>query len=63
MSTKRPLRIFVGETCSTSDGGRHRAFAREYAFAEDGNGGVVPVALNGQVESRYFLQGDRKSVV
>ncbi|GJD90963.1 hypothetical protein BHAOGJBA_4507 [Methylobacterium hispanicum] len=59
MSTKRPLRIFVGETSATSDGGRHRAVAREYAFAEDGNGGVVPLALNGQVESRYFLQGHR----
>jgi hypothetical protein len=59
MSIKRPFRIFVGESSSTGDGARHRATAREYAFAEDGSGGVVPVGLNGQVESRYFLQGHR----
>lgn len=59
MSIKRPFRIFVGETCATSDGARHRATAREYAFAEDGMGGVAPIALNGQVESRLFLQGHR----
>jgi len=59
MSTKRPFRVFVGESTATSDGARCRATAREYAFAEDGHGGVVPTELAGQVASRYFLEGHR----
>lgn len=59
MSSKRPFRIFVGESTATSDGARCRATAREYAFAEDGQGGVVPVELAGQISSRYFLEGHR----
>ena len=59
MSSKRPFRIFVGESTATSDGARCRATAREYAFSEDGHSGVVPVELAGQVASRYFLEGHR----
>lgn len=59
MSSKRPFRIFVGESTATSDGARCRATAREYAFAQDDQGGVVLAELAGQVASRYFLQGHR----
>ena len=59
MSSKRPFRIFVGESTATADGARCRAVAHEYAFAEDGVGRVVPVQLSGQVASRYFVEGHR----
>jgi hypothetical protein len=59
MSSKRPFRIFVGESSATADGARCRATAYEYAFAQDGAGRVVPVQLTGQIASRYFVEGHR----